>query len=85
MVIVSLLYSIACKPPGGATITCKGGEKMVLYLYHYEKEPVHVENVIKVWIDDNRTVLAKIKHRSEIRQLSFRYQTDYQRLTVNID
>lgn len=58
---------------------------MVLRLYHYKKEPFMVFNVIKVTVDDNRTVVATVKERLHVKRLSFRIGDDYQRLTVQID
>jgi RIO-like serine/threonine protein kinase len=58
---------------------------MVLRLYHTGKEVHTVYNVIKVSIDDSRTMTVKIKDRGRIEYRSFRYETDYQRLTIQVD
>ena len=58
---------------------------MVLRLYHTKNDPHIVFNVIKVSIDDNRTLTVQIKERRSITYKSFRHETDYQRLTIQID
>jgi len=65
--------------------TPKGGDSMVLTLYHDDKEPFKVYNVIKVDLDDLKTITVTIKHGGNIEHLPFRYLEDYQRFTVQLD
>lgn len=58
---------------------------MVLRLYHTNRDPYIVFNVVKVSIDDNRTLLVTTKERRSITYKSFRHKTDYERLTIQID
>ena len=58
---------------------------MILTLYHDDKEPDKVYNVIKANIDNLRTVTVTCKYGRHIRHYSYRYETDYQRLTVQVD
>lgn len=58
---------------------------MVLTLYHDKKDPHIVMNVIKVTLDDVRGLTVKIKARRLIEYQSFRFEIDYQRLTIAVD
>ena len=58
---------------------------MRLTLYHNDKEPYVVMNVIKLSVDDSRALGVWIKERRLISYLSFRFQVDYQRLTIQVD
>lgn len=85
MVIVSRLWPISIKPPGGYKVRYGGGDKMVLMLYHDDNDPVTVYNVIKVTVDNSRTLVATMKHGVHINLLSYRHGIDYQRFTIQLD
>jgi len=85
MVIVSRLWQISNRPPGESAGWSKGGETMVLRLYHIEKEPVTVFNIIKFSLGDNRQISVRVKEKSSIRTKWYNYEKDYQRLTVQVD
>lgn len=85
MVILSHLWPISRRPPGAGGCNCKGGDKMVLRLYHYEKGTVTVYDVIKVSIDDNRQISVRVKEESDIKNKFYHYEKDYQRLTIQVD
>jgi hypothetical protein len=65
--------------------TLRGGEIMVLHLYHDDHDPFTIYNVIKVTLDGLRTLVVTTKHRQTVDRKFFRYKTDYQRLTIQID
>jgi len=65
--------------------TPKGGETMFLTLYHDEKEPYKVYNVIKATIDNFRTIAVTCKYGRHIKHSSYRHEKDYQRLTIEVD
>ena len=85
MVILSRLWQISCRLPGASGTNYEGGDVMVLTLYHDNAEPHTVYNVVKVTVDNHRTVAVTTKNRLTLEHLSFRYQKDYQRLTVQVD
>ena len=58
---------------------------MFLTLYHDDRKPYTVYNVIKVAIDNERTIIVTIKHGSYIEYVTYRYQTAYQRFVVALD
>lgn len=58
---------------------------MVLTLYHDDLKPEKVYNVIKVSIDNERTVKVTIKHGVNIEHKSFVIYQNYQQLTVQLD
>ena len=58
---------------------------MRLTLYHNDRTPYVVLNVIKLSVDNTRTLAVTIKERRFIEYKSFRYQVDYQRLTIQVD
>lgn len=63
----------------------KGGDEMVLTLYRDKYAPYSVYNVVKVTVDDLRTLVATTKHGVHINHQSYRHETDYQRLTIQVD
>lgn len=85
MPILSRLWRICSRPPGSSGADYKGGDRMVLQLYHDTKEVHTVMNVIKVTVDNLRTITVKIKDRRQIEYQSFRHEQDYQRFTVQVD
>ena len=58
---------------------------MRLTLYHNNRDPVIIMNVIKISIGDERTLSVQIKERRLIEYRSYRFECDYQRLTIQID
>lgn len=58
---------------------------MRLTLYHDDKDPYVVMNVIKLSIDELRTLAVRTKGRGLIDYKSFRFSKDYQRLTIELD
>ena len=58
---------------------------MRLTLYHNDHDPQVVMNVIKMSIDDERTLTVRIKERRFTECRSYRFKHDYQRLTIQVD
>jgi len=58
---------------------------MFLTLYHDDFKPEKVFNVIKVTINNERTVEVTFKHGVNIEHKTFVIYKNYQRLTVQLD
>lgn len=58
---------------------------MVLTLYHDDREPHKVYNIIKVTVDNFRTLKVHVKHGVNIEHLQFQHEEGYHRFTVQLD